>query len=289
VTNVESGLPVRALVVPLDGSELAARAVSPAVTLAQSLDASVHLVSVASTQDEADRHRAQFDDLAPIAPAASRETVMADERSITAEKVALAILEGVTDSGGVVCMASHGRGRSAAVLGSVASELIARATHPVIVIGPAFRPDAWTIDAPVVACVDGTPPSEAVVPLALQWADALGVSAAVVTVAEPIPAPLPGRPWRRMHGPDEDADEYMRRLVERHRDDRVALDGTVVYDPVSVAGGLGDHLASHPASLVTLASRARRGAPRLVLGSAAAKIVRAVPVPVLTVALRLDA
>ncbi len=288
MTNIDSGLPARAIVTPLDGSESSARAAPVAAKIARCLDASVHFVSVASTQEDADRCRDQFDDVAGIAPGASRETVMADERSMTAETVALAILEAVTDPGGIVCIASHGRGRSASVLGSVASELTARATHPVVIVGPAFDKDAWTLEAPVLACVDGTPPSEVVVPVARDWADALRVSVSIVTVAEPIPAPLSGRPWRRMHGPDEDADQYMSRLLERHRDDRVAVDGTVVYDPVSVAGGIVDHLSGHPATLVSVASRARRGVPRLVLGSEAAAIVRQVTVPVLTVALPHD-
>jgi nucleotide-binding universal stress UspA family protein len=288
MTNIDSGLPVRTVVIPLDGSELSARAVPAAANIARCLNAGVHFVSVASTQEEADRCRDQFDDLAGIAPGAGRETVMADERSMTAAAVAVAILEAVTDPGGIVCIASHGRGRSASVLGSVASEVTARATCPVVIVGPAFEKDTWTLEAPVVACVDGTPPSELVVPVARDWADALRASVSIVSVAEPIPEPPSGRPWRRMHGPDEDADEYMSRLLERQRDDRVAVDGTVVYDPVSVAGGLVDHLSGHPASLVSVASRARRGVPRLVLGSEAAAIVRQVTVPVLTVALPHD-
>jgi len=52
---------------------------------------------------------------------------------------------------------------------------------------------------------------------------------------------------------------------------------------VSVAGGLADFLSSHPAELVAVATRARRGVARLVLGSHAANIVRAVNAPVLLV------
>jgi nucleotide-binding universal stress UspA family protein len=285
----ESGLPARALVVPLDGSELSARAASVAGLLCSRLDAVVHLVSVAATQDDADVCHRQFDEVADIVSGASRELVMSDGRGVRADDVAKAIVDSATRLRGVVCMTSHGRGRSAAVLGSVATEIASRSARPFIVVGPAFHPETWTIDAPVDACVDGTPASETVIPVAVEWASALSVSLTVVTVAEPIPAPLPGRQWRRMHGPDEDADAYIARLVERHRGDHVPVDGTVVYDPVSVPGGLDDHLAQHPASLVTVATRARTGVARLVLGSAAAGILHRVPVPVLTVALPHDA
>lgn len=282
--TLRSGLPVRALIVPLDGSTLSAGAARAASWLAPRLDAAVHLVSVAAGQEEADRLRRQFDAVAEIAPDASREVVVADGAA-TVEEVALAILQSATDAGGIVCMASHGLGRSAVVLGSVATEITTRADRPVVIVGPAFSPATRPVDAPVVACVDGTPASEQVIPIALEWAGALGVALSVVTVAEPIPAPLPGRSWRRMHGPDEEADGYMDALLERHRGGGVAVDGIVVYESVSVARGLADHLALHPASVVAVATHARRGVPRFVRGSAAADIVRQVRIPVLAVPL----
>jgi nucleotide-binding universal stress UspA family protein len=288
MATFESGLPARVLIVPLDGSELSARAASVAGLLSSRLDAVVHLVSVAATQDDADVCHRQFDEVADIVPGASRELVMSDGSALHADDVANAVIDSATRLGGVVCMASHGRGRSAAVLGSVATEIASRSERPLIMVGPAFQPETWTVDAPVDACVDGTAASESVIPAALEWARALSVSLSVVTVAEPIPAPLAGRQWQRMHGPDEDAESYIARLVERLRGDHVRVDGTVVYDPVSVPGGLVDHLAQHPASLVTVATRARTGVARLVLGSAAAGVLHRVPVPVLTVALPHD-
>ncbi len=281
----DSGLPARALIVPLDGSDLSARAVDAAGPLGSALDVVVHLISVAATQDEADSCHRQFDHVADVVPDTSRELVMSDGHAVHADDVANAVINSATRLGGIVCIASHGRGRSAAVLGSVATEIALRSERPLIMVGPAFQPEPWTIDAAVDACVDGSAASETVIPVALEWARALSVSLSVVTVAEPIPAPLPGRQWQRMHGPDEDAEPYIARLVERHRGDHVPVDGTVVYDPVSVPGGLDEHLAQHPASLVTVATRARTGVARFVLGSAAAGILHRVPVPVLTVAL----
>jgi nucleotide-binding universal stress UspA family protein len=285
----DSGLPARGLVVPLDGSELSGRAATVAAQLTSRLGAPVYLVSVARTQEDADLCHRQFEDVAGLVPSASRELIMADDRAVRADEVANAVVDVVRRvGGGIVCIASHGRGRSAAVLGSVATEITARSEHPVVIVGPAFRPDAWVASAPVVACVDGTASSETVVPVALEWANALGTSLSVLTVAEPIPAPVAGRQWRRMHGPDEDADRYMAALVERHRDDGVSVDGTVVYDPVSVAGGLADQLAEHPASLITVATHARTGVRRLLLGSAAAGILHQAPAPVLAVAISRD-
>ncbi len=148
-----------------------------------------HLVGVACTQEEADTYRRQFDAVAEMAPDASREIVMADEHAASVEQVALAILQSATGARGVVCMASHGRGRSAAILGSVATEITARAQHPVAIVGPAFSFKTWAVDAPVVACVDGTTPSEAVIPIALEWAHVLGVVRGDGGGADSCPSP----------------------------------------------------------------------------------------------------
>ena len=43
--------------------------------------------------------------------------------------------------------------------------------------------------------------------MAGRWADALGMSLTIVTVAEPSPPPVrPDASWHRRHGPQEDAD-----------------------------------------------------------------------------------
>ena len=68
----------------------------------------------------------------------------------------------------------------------------------------------------------------------------------LVTVAEPCPPPVRiGAPWRRHHGPNEDADEYVRRLGEQWALAAPGLDTFVVYDPISPAAGMEDYLAAH--------------------------------------------
>jgi hypothetical protein len=57
----------------------------------------------------------------------------------------------------VACLASHGRGRSAAVIGSVATEVVARGHDPVVVVGPMVEPHRGRHG--VVACLDASPAS----------------------------------------------------------------------------------------------------------------------------------
>lgn len=262
------------LVVPLDGSADAERAIPLARQLAERLGGGLRLVTVVAPGH--DRGAAAAAVAATAARAGAAWTVL------DGQDVAAAILE-VAAANAVVCMASHGRGRSAAVVGSVATAVVARSDNPVVLVGPGV-PAGHRLAERVVACVDGSPSSETVVPTAANWASALGLRLSLVTVAEPIPPPLkPGAPYRRGHGPAIDADDYIARLVQDWQRRDVAVDGTAVHDPVSVAGGLADHLATRPAALVAATTHARSGATRAVLGSVAAAIVRHVPAPTVLV------
>ncbi len=135
-----------------------------------------------------------------------------------------------------------------------------------------------------VACVDETPRSERGLPVAAAWAHALGRKLTIVTVAEPCPPPVRiGDPWRRRHGPDEDADDYVRRLREQWSPDAPGLETVVVHDPISAGDGIKDYLASHPTGLIAVTSHLRDPLARLVHESGAADIVQTATGPVLVV------
>lgn len=144
-------------------------------------------------------------------------------------------------------MSTHGRGRPAGTLiGSTARDIIERGREPVVVAGPLVvdpDPEDETATPPLevdrlIACVDGTGASERGLPIAAAWADALSMKLTIVTVAEPCPPPVRiGAPWRRRYGPNEDADEYVRRLGEQWALDVPGLDTIVVYDPIGAATG----------------------------------------------------
>jgi nucleotide-binding universal stress UspA family protein len=195
----------------------------------------------------------------------------------------------------LVCLSTHGRGRVAGVIGSTARDIIERGGVPVVVVGPfVVHPDAGTRTAPsplevghLVACVDGTAASERGLPIAAAWAHTLGMKLTIGTVAEPCLPPVRiGATWRRHHGPNEDADEYIRRLGEQWALGVPGLDTVVVYDPISAAAGMTDYLAAHPTALVAVTSHLRDRFPHLVLGSGAADIVRTSSAPALVVPTR---
>jgi nucleotide-binding universal stress UspA family protein len=181
----------------------------------------------------------------------------------------------------VACMATHGRARSASLVGSVATDVVARGRDPLVLVCPYMEQPRHS--AGVVACVDNSPASAPLVAIAVRWADLLGEHCVVLTVAEDAPEPVSGGPIRRRFGPDGDAEGNLAALVEPFRAAGHEVDAVVRYDPVSVWGGLYRYLLDHPTTLLVANTRSRTGLRRLVFGSVAATIVRHSPSPVLVV------
>lgn len=278
----------RNVLVPLDGTRFADAAVRTAHALAARFGATVHTVSVVVSDFELDRIRSEGARALGADPDDPRIHVEVDT------DVAAAVHRCASNLGAcLICLSTHGRGRVAGtVIGSTARDIIERCREPVVVTGPFVvhpEPEGDTVTAPLgvdhlVAYVDGTPSSETGLPVAAAWAGALGMKLTLVTVAEPCPPPVRiGVPWRRHHGPDEDADEYLRRLGEAWALEAPGLDTFVVYDPIGAGSGTRDYLADHPAGLVAVTSRLRDRLPHLVFGSGAADIVHASTAPALVI------
>ena len=280
----------RHVLLPLDGSDLAAGAAETARALAVRFGADVQTVSVSPSAAETDALRRHAAEVLDTDPSDVRLHVAVEDDP------ARAIHRLAEDLGScLVCISTHGRGRVAgAVIGSVARSVLQLGGAPIVAVGPfADRPSALGAEktAPLsvnqlVACVDGGGPSEQVLPVAAAWAHALGMSLAVVTVAEPSPPPLrTDATWHRHHGPQADAEEYLRQLGEKWHDVAPDVRTHVVYDPISAAEGIKAHLDAQPTGLVAVTTHGRTGLNRVVFGAGAAGIVHASTAPVLVVPL----
>lgn len=266
------------LLVPTDGSRLAERAEPVALGLARRLGARTVVIAVAPAERDLGRTAA---DLAAVA---GRLDVAEDARRILVEpRPAHGIVQVARElDRALVCMASHGHGRSAAALGSVAGGVLAELGEPVLLVGPLAAPGP--ADAPVVVTVDGSVDAEAPIDLAAEWAATLGVALRIVTVAEPVPAPVGGGVAHRVHGPDGDVGAYLDGLVARAgRPGGAPVEAVVIDDPIGAGSGLRTWLPDHPAQLIVAGTHARSGLRRALAGSAAAHIVHVSPVPVLLV------
>ena len=123
------------VLVPLDGSPEADRALDPAIVLAHRTGVAVTLLS----QEVEGSDEGRGDHLAALAARHGGEATI-DTVVVDRESAVLAITEACRP-GTLVCMASHGRGRSQSVLGSVAEAVLRTVGRPVLMVGPRAEVD----------------------------------------------------------------------------------------------------------------------------------------------------
>ena len=124
------------VIVPLDGSDHADRALRPAIEVARRLDASVVLLR-AIHPDDVDVAEAELGQRVATHEPPSPDIVI-DTMNGPVGAIA-ATVESRPNS--LVCMTTHGRsGLSRALLGSVAEETIREVDVPFLLVGPGYVP-----------------------------------------------------------------------------------------------------------------------------------------------------
>ncbi|MEW6470856.1 MAG: universal stress protein [Actinomycetota bacterium] len=247
---------IQTLVVPLDGSVDSEGAVHVATLFAAAIGAKVQLLSTVAHPGEVGGRQRQLD--AVMAEAAGFERVVVLETDPAA-----AIREMGAMSGRQVCMSTRGRGRSAAVLGSVALRVVTTLDRPVFCVGSRLgvpRADAGSTG--VLVCLDGSPRSEAVLPLAACWAALLDKPLTLTTAVEDVPPSLSGGPPRRRFGPG-DPHAYLTGQANQLRDSlSVPVQTRVLTDRLSPASALRAQMGKEATTMVVAGTRGRGGAAR---------------------------
>jgi nucleotide-binding universal stress UspA family protein len=260
--------PFSDIVVPLDGSPAAERALAPALDLAHRTGVPLRLLS-RCFPDEQDAVGMYLSKLAVRCG-----DVIVSTSAVTRDSIPDAILDGLGPAS-LVCMTSHGRGGLArAVVGSIAEALLRALDRPALVVGPQVTAPAFA--GRVVACVDGTDESELTLAPARAWADMTG---------EPL--------WLlEVEAPRDPDDDLPRDVMESGHlaalGHRVAADGWDVLHGKHPGTALADAAADPavPTGLLVVANHGRTGWARLHLGSVTAAVVHHAPVPVLVVPAR---
>jgi nucleotide-binding universal stress UspA family protein len=259
----------RRITVPLDGSQLAERALWPAQELAERAGAGVDLVSVVR-------------DLVQVAPRAGYLNAEADglqaPRTIVevvqAENPSDGILQATRpEDGAIVCMATHGRGALGRLLrGSVAETLLRSLPGYALLVGSRFRADRPTTFETLVIGLDGSDYSKEFLRPAARWGRELGMRMILVRVnlIERRPVPLPA---------DVREDGYLAGLAMDLRAEGIRAEWDVLhgYDVARTLAGYAEQL---PGPVLALRTHCRTGIARL-RGSVAMKAVRLSPFPVL--------
>jgi nucleotide-binding universal stress UspA family protein len=251
----------KTLLVPLDGSLDAERALPVAEALAERFDADIVLVA-AQLDGEAPSDRIETAKASVHAHGARAEIV----RSISVPDALRAIADDASEP--IVCMATHARtALGHALFGSVAEDVVRRLEIPAVLVGPACSPTV-RLEGPLLVCVDGSIESNVIVPIAREWALALETRVVLVHVFHPLDV-------ETATGPEAVVAAALEQLGAE-----VDVETRVVrgYSPASTIISLIDDL--DPA-LVTLATHGRTGLARAALGSVATAVVRRSACPAL--------
>lgn len=257
------------LIVPIDGSETSWNAFDVALALAQRIDADVELVEVELDPVDAKIGRDQLmAELERRGPFDVEVTINVQLTAATVAEQLSSVVESTLDA--LVVMSSHGKGRSAAIVGSVADDVLQRTSGPIVLVGPNVEVDDFT--GPVVVTVDGSSESEAAVPLGVAWAVVLSTTPWIVHVTGHS---------KPESGGDLAGAVYLSRLAAEVRD---SPDHDVQFEELHEghpSTAVCDDATRRGASLIVASSHGRSGLSRLAMGSVSSGFVRHATCPVM--------
>jgi nucleotide-binding universal stress UspA family protein len=257
------------VIVPLDASSLARRAVPVANWLARKRDAEVVLVRVVDDPRDAIGAGVVLEETLLEAGVVGW-SVVTDGPDVVDEILAEA---GRVD-GSIICVGTHvGNRLVAAAPTAITSALMQRAVCPLVLVGPACAPGADPVKA-LVACLDGTERSERILPLVDDLSATLGLDLWLAQVVAPDSSMVDA-----LRG-DVDEGAYLRRcarFMARPVSNWDVLHGD---DPVR---SILDHCEAHPGTLPALATHGRTGAQLVLHGSVALRVAHRCRAPVVVI------
>jgi nucleotide-binding universal stress UspA family protein len=288
---------VKKLLVALDGSPLAEQSILGATELARVAKASVLLARVipakrgdAASQSSADSAAAAESYLASWA-------TQLRERGLTTDTVVLAgdpadalVAEARRQHVDLLVLTTHGRsGIRRLIYGSIAEAVLAHSTVPVFLVR-AGAPAADLFPAgkrrEIVAPLDGSPLSEAALPVAVDLARSLSAELQLVRIVVLSALVIetesgPRIPAELVEAEEQTATAYLTALTERLQSEGLTV-GKTVHIASSAEGILETAEATH-ATLIVMATHGRSGVARTLLGSVAMDVLRRGILPVVFV------
>ncbi len=262
-----SEVAVKTVLVPMDGSPLAERAIGVASWVADVFGADLRLFK-ASFKLDLRNEQEQLRRIANRHGLPHAQIEVATGRSAAPG----VILASRRSASSVVVMATHGRsGLSATLLGSVTGEVLRDIDEPMVLVGPKY--EDRNVPTSVVVLWDGSLRSASVVPAAAAWATASHLPVRLVHVRNPADPPL--EIGTRFSEGTLASRVFLALSAGEHP---AAVTDIRSDDPVQVISGVLDDL---PGALVALASRGRGGLTSGALGRVSAEIVRNSPHPIL--------
>jgi len=287
----------RTVLIPLDGSDLAERALPYARFFVQQPEARLVLIRVVPGSQVGDLldspARLQLvndaqDYLTSVVPSANAEA-WATAVAYYGDPASLIDEEAIVRQADLVIMSTHGRsGWGQWIYGSVAASLLHRLRIPVLLVSPRCAPPSWSPTGPrILLPVDGSDLSSAITQPVIDLIRSIGGEIRLVRVVGPP-----------MYSRLDDNPEFKGMTIELSDVpaatgalDRLAADfhsrGIVTSvevqendDPVA---GILQAAVGWPADLIVMATHGHGGLARLAMGSVAQGVVQKGSLPVLAV------
>lgn len=279
---------LKKILVPLDGSELAEKALAPVVALAEAFLAEIVLLRVVvplsikldpdlyqriidGGQKEAKRYLSGIQ----LRSLFSRVSV---EGETMVGKAANSILDyGQENEIDLIVISSHGRsGISRWVYGSVADKVLHQAACSLVIIHPQVETELFAHKR-ILVLLDGSLQAERALGPALELAHEVAAEIVLLRVTEMPPIlkePVEGWPGVEsvMKMAEQEARIYLWRVQESLINGRVQINTQVTTGPV--AESIIDMANEQQADLIVMASHGRSGVDRWVFGSVTEKTLR---------------
>lgn len=281
------------ILVPLDGS-LLAEAILPVVQeWAKEQEAEVILLRAAlaralpgqdATELEVRAVGEAEEYLRAVAERLERRGLTRVRWVVWYDEPAAAVGEAVTRDGvDLIVMATHGRsGLSRLMLGSVAEAVVRAAQVPVLLLRGQSAWKPWATGK-ILVPLDGSEPSEAIVPIVERLAGPRDLEVLLLEVIEPFPSAVAAEIASQVEEVLEfrraETERYLAKVAGPMREKGLRVEWAVrVGNPVETIVAVA---AQERVDLITMATHGRRGLARLVFGSVAEGVVRSAAVPVL--------
>lgn len=257
------------LLVPLDGTSVAAQALDAADRLARHWGSKVQVITLLHDVDEAvhldERIREQ------VARLDHGDDVEIRPLSYSVAEDIAATFDEVENT--LVVMNTDARGRMAALTGNVAEEVMRHIRRPMVLLGPDVElPSDWP-DGPLLTCTDGSDFAESISALAIQWCNSLDLEPMLVTVVDlsKVPAGI------SLAG---ESNSVARLAGSMGR----TSDRPINYDVLhgdDAAKSVVDYANHHTTAMIAMATHGRSGVQRAIFGSVTMAVVRGAHCPVL--------
>lgn len=265
------------VLVPFNGTEDTLHAVEIGAGLARAGARTLRILAYSNSAGEPVHSRSLFDMIESIGTRYSLSPQITSIQSprFLAEEL---LLEATRRTGSILCIPSQGLGRKALLTGSLATEVLAEAPGPVVLIGPDCEAQLFEHAGPLVVALDGSTESERIIGVAHEWAEDFNLSVEVITVLDAKPSPSMAKV---IASGDVQESAYVAGVAKGSSlssNDATfeILHGKPVKEILREAN-------IRDASMIAIASHVPVGIDRLLHGSVLDEVVRHSPVPVLAV------